>query len=170
MAGTGGAAARLHAPGARKRPTRPRRCPGAQLLHRADEPPGRAGGQRVRRRTAGAAHAPRNTGCGRQLHLRGRAHLHAAAARAVDPDRGAAAGGRAAARRGAAPLRRLVARLGAARDARLGQPLAWLAWPLAYFVFALAHGALSGRYLYPFADVGALGIAVVARNGALLLV
>lgn len=50
-----------------------------------------------------------------------------------------------------------------------GQPLLWLAWPLAYFVFSLARGALTGRYLYPFAEVGALGVAAVARNGALLL-
>lgn len=51
-----------------------------------------------------------------------------------------------------------------------GQPLLWLAWPLAYFAFSLARGALTGRYLYPFADVGTLGVAAVARNGVLLLV
>jgi hypothetical protein len=49
-------------------------------------------------------------------------------------------------------------------------PLKWLAYPLAYFAFSLLLGHLAGRYLYPFADIPALGIATVARNGLLLLV
>jgi len=50
------------------------------------------------------------------------------------------------------------------------QPLRWLGYPLAYYVFSLLLGAMSGRYLYPFADVTRLGFLSVARNGALLLV
>jgi hypothetical protein len=46
----------------------------------------------------------------------------------------------------------------------------WLNYPLAYFGFSVLLGELSGRYLYPFADLSRLGAAVVARNAALLLV
>ena len=49
------------------------------------------------------------------------------------------------------------------------QPLRWLGYPLAYFVFSLVLGAATGRYRYPFADVATLGLPAVARNGALLL-
>ena len=49
-------------------------------------------------------------------------------------------------------------------------PLKWLTYPLAYFAFALALGHFTGRYLYPFADIPALGLGAVARNGLLLLV
>ena len=49
-------------------------------------------------------------------------------------------------------------------------PVKWLAYPLAYFAFCLLLGHFSGRYLYPFADVPAVGLAAVARNGLLLLV
>jgi len=51
----------------------------------------------------------------------------------------------------------------------LRQPLRWLGYPLAYYVFSLLLGAVTGRYLYPFADVARLGFVSVARNGALLL-
>lgn len=48
-------------------------------------------------------------------------------------------------------------------------PFKWLAYPLAYFTVSLVLGHLTGRYLYPFADVPTLGIATVAGNGVLLL-
>ncbi len=51
----------------------------------------------------------------------------------------------------------------------VSDPLRWLLYPLAYFGFALLLGHFTGRYLYPFADLPALGPATVARNGALLL-
>jgi hypothetical protein len=49
-------------------------------------------------------------------------------------------------------------------------PFKWLAYPLAYFAYALLLGRFTGRYLYPFADIPALGLAAVAGNGVLLLV
>jgi hypothetical protein len=49
-------------------------------------------------------------------------------------------------------------------------PLKWLAYPLAYFAFSLVLGHFTGRYLYPFADIPALGLGAVARNGLLLVV
>lgn len=36
-------------------------------------------------------------------------------------------------------------------------PLQWLAWPLAYALYALLRGALTGFYPYYFIDAGALG-------------
>jgi hypothetical protein len=48
------------------------------------------------------------------------------------------------------------------------QPVRWLAYPLAYFAFAVVLGSLTGRYLYPFVDLGALGAAAVLRNAVLL--
>jgi hypothetical protein len=53
---------------------------------------------------------------------------------------------------------------------RWGSPVKWLAFPLAYFVLSLVAGAYSGRYLYPFGDVSAHGLAAVLRNGLLILV
>ena len=50
-----------------------------------------------------------------------------------------------------------------------GDPLKWLAYPLAYFAFSLLLGHFTGRYLYPFADIPALGLGAVLRNGLLLL-
>ncbi len=52
---------------------------------------------------------------------------------------------------------------------RFADALKWLLYPLAYFAFSLLLGAASGRYLYPFADTGAHGLATVLRNGVLLL-
>lgn len=43
-------------------------------------------------------------------------------------------------------------------------PLAWLAWPALYSVYALVRGAMSGFYPYPFIDVPALGMARVLLN------
>ncbi len=48
-------------------------------------------------------------------------------------------------------------------------PFKWLGYPLAYFGFCLLLGHFTGRYLYPFADVPALGLAAVTGNGVLLL-
>ena len=42
----------------------------------------------------------------------------------------------------------------------------WLAWPLGYAVYALARGALSGFYPYPFVDVASLGMGRVLGNVA----
>ena len=49
------------------------------------------------------------------------------------------------------------------------QPFKWLAWPLAYFVFLVLLGEVTGRYLYPFADIAKLGLPTVLRNALLLL-
>ena len=46
----------------------------------------------------------------------------------------------------------------------------WLAYPLAYILFSVVLGALTGRYLYPFADIGVRGVGAVVRNGLLMLV
>jgi len=43
-------------------------------------------------------------------------------------------------------------------------PLRWLAYPLAYVVWCLVRGAVTGDYPYPFADAGALGYGQVAIN------
>lgn len=45
----------------------------------------------------------------------------------------------------------------------------WLIYPLAYGCYALARGALSGFYPYPFLDVAALGIGQVLINLGVLL-
>jgi hypothetical protein len=50
-----------------------------------------------------------------------------------------------------------------------GQPVKWLGYPLAYFASSVLLGALTGRYLYPFADIDTHGLDTVLRNGALLL-
>lgn len=52
---------------------------------------------------------------------------------------------------------------------RWAQTIRWLGYPLAYFAFSVLLGAFTGRYLYPFADISALGLATVLRNGVLLL-
>jgi len=51
-------------------------------------------------------------------------------------------------------------------DARA--PLRWMAWPLAYTGWTLAHGAASGWYPYPFLDAAALGYPAALRNIALV--
>jgi len=53
---------------------------------------------------------------------------------------------------------------------RWAQTVGWLGYPLAYFAFSVLLGAVTGRYLYPFADISTLGLATVLRNGVLLLV
>ncbi len=49
------------------------------------------------------------------------------------------------------------------------QPAHWLIYPLAYMAYSLARGAISGLYLYPFADVTRLGYGAVLANTALLM-
>lgn len=49
---------------------------------------------------------------------------------------------------------------------RWSAPLWWSVVPLSYFGYALARGALDGRYPYPFMDVGKIGAAQTALNAA----
>src|SRR5665213_207478 len=46
----------------------------------------------------------------------------------------------------------------------------WLAYPVAYMVYTLIHGLLSGWYPYYFIDVGALGLPRALGNAAGMLV
>lgn len=46
--------------------------------------------------------------------------------------------------------------------------LPWLLFPLAYGVYSLVRGPLSGFYPYPFLDVGHIGLARVLVNMALM--
>jgi hypothetical protein len=39
---------------------------------------------------------------------------------------------------------------------RWSEPVRWLGYPLVYFGFSVVLGTLTGRYLYPFADLGSL--------------
>ncbi len=52
---------------------------------------------------------------------------------------------------------------------RWHQVLAWQAYPAAYFVYALARGAINGWYPYPFLDVTTLGYLDVLVNGCGML-
>lgn len=54
-------------------------------------------------------------------------------------------------------------------EPRGGQPLLWLIWPAGYAVFAMARGALTGWYPYPFLDIGQLGLGAVAVNMAAIV-
>ncbi len=54
-------------------------------------------------------------------------------------------------------------------DPRGGQPLWWLIWPAVYAVYAMARGALTGWYPYPFLNVGQLGLGAVAINMAAMV-
>ncbi|MDC0720292.1 Pr6Pr family membrane protein [Nannocystis bainbridge] len=47
--------------------------------------------------------------------------------------------------------------------------LLWLLVPLAHLVWTIALGVQAGECPYPFLDVGALGVAAVARNALLVL-
>jgi len=49
------------------------------------------------------------------------------------------------------------------------QPLLWLIYPLAYIVYTIVRGAVTGWYPYPFADVNALGYGTALFNAALML-
>ena len=54
-------------------------------------------------------------------------------------------------------------------ELRWGHALWWLAYPLAYLIYALTRGATEGLYPYPFIDIAALGGWIVARNSLLML-
>jgi hypothetical protein len=47
-------------------------------------------------------------------------------------------------------------------------PLMWAAFPLAYFVYALARGLIEGRYAYPFMDLAQLGWPRTLLNGGVI--
>jgi len=49
------------------------------------------------------------------------------------------------------------------------QILTWQGYPVAYFAYALARGAVNGWYPYPFLDVTSLGYAQVVVNALLVL-
>ena len=49
-------------------------------------------------------------------------------------------------------------------DPREGQPLTWLIWPALYAVYGMTRGLVSGRFLYPFFNVEALGWPAVGLN------
>lgn len=44
----------------------------------------------------------------------------------------------------------------------------WLLYPLIYMVYSLIRGGISGRYLYPFIDAGAIGYRRTLANAAIL--
>ena len=46
----------------------------------------------------------------------------------------------------------------------------WLLYPVGYFAYSMASGAMLGRYPYPFLDVGAFGYGRVLANGIAMLV
>jgi hypothetical protein len=48
----------------------------------------------------------------------------------------------------------------------IGGPLSWLAWPAIYAAYALARGAATGFYPYPFINVPAIGLPRVLLNVA----
>ena len=49
-------------------------------------------------------------------------------------------------------------------------PFAWLIYPLVYLPYVLVRGASTGRYPYPFLDVGDLGLGVVLVNTVVLTI
>jgi hypothetical protein len=52
---------------------------------------------------------------------------------------------------------------------RWSDAVRWLAYPIAYMVYTLAHGFVSNGYPYYFIDVGALGYPRALANGAGML-
>jgi hypothetical protein len=51
---------------------------------------------------------------------------------------------------------------------RFRDPLRWSIYPLAYFAYALARGAVSGFYPYPFMDVARIGWGATALNATII--
>lgn len=49
-------------------------------------------------------------------------------------------------------------------------PITWLIYPLVYVPYVLIRGVSTGRYPYPFLDVGDLGYGVVMVNTAILTI
>ena len=52
---------------------------------------------------------------------------------------------------------------------RWREPLFWLIYPALYVAYSLFYGAATGRYMYPFADVNALGYPRALMNAAVIL-
>ncbi|MEW5833715.1 MAG: Pr6Pr family membrane protein [Pseudomonadota bacterium] len=68
------------------------------------------------------------------------------------------------------PLLYLATWWSARRAGSLSRPrlLAWVAYPVGYLAYALARGAVDGRYPYPFLDIPALGWPRVLANAAMV--
>lgn len=49
-------------------------------------------------------------------------------------------------------------------------PLLWAGYPLAYFAYALARGAVDGKYPYPFMDIPKVGWASALTTVAIILI
>jgi hypothetical protein len=49
---------------------------------------------------------------------------------------------------------------------RWSAPLKWSLLPIAYFAYAVVRGLVTGRYPYPFMDVGKIGAGATALNAA----
>ena len=49
-------------------------------------------------------------------------------------------------------------------------PLLWASYPLAYFAYALARGAVDGKYPYPFMDIPKVGWASALTTVAIILI
>jgi len=56
------------------------------------------------------------------------------------------------------------------RPLRFAEIIRWARYPIAYFVYAMARGAIDGFYPYPFVDVPTLGIARVIVNALAILI
>jgi hypothetical protein len=52
---------------------------------------------------------------------------------------------------------------------RVSDAFVWLLWPLVYFSISMLVGHRTGRYLYPFADIGALGVGRALTNAGAVL-
>lgn len=52
---------------------------------------------------------------------------------------------------------------------KYGQIRAWLLYPLAYLIYVLIRGSLSGFYPYPFINVADIGLGKTLINSSLLL-
>jgi hypothetical protein len=49
-------------------------------------------------------------------------------------------------------------------------PIQWLLYPAVYAAYTMMRGEITGRYPYPFSDVGALGLPRVLVNTAVIFV
>ena len=56
-----------------------------------------------------------------------------------------------------------------AQPLRYAEILPWCGYPIAYFVYAMARGAVTGFYPYPFIHVAALGLGQVVVNALVIL-
>lgn len=53
---------------------------------------------------------------------------------------------------------------------RWRHPLLWALYPAGYFLYALARGAIEGRYPYPFIDVAEIGLPRTLIDAALITI